>query len=90
MSVLTEADDLINGERQEAYGDPAVNLQRVAEVWKNYLSSKYNQDSDDYDITPEDVCWMMALLKMCRQMNKGSRENLIDAAGYIGLVEKVG
>lgn len=85
-SVLEQADKLINGERQKAYGDPKDNLSRVAEQWNMYLHQKTGMWPG---IAVEDVCWMMTLLKMCRQMHKADKENLVDAAGYIGLVEKV-
>jgi len=35
------------------------------------------------------VCWMMVLLKASRQMNAPKRDNLVDAAGYIGLIERI-
>jgi energy-coupling factor transporter ATP-binding protein EcfA2 len=37
----------------------------------------------------EEVAWMMVGLKMSREVNKKSHDNLVDAAGYLGVVEKV-
>lgn len=88
MTILSEAENIITGDRQECYGDPRVNLQRVAEQWGMYLSQK-NQLFKQIILTQEDICWMMTLLKMCRQMHAPKRDNLVDAAGYIGLIEKV-
>lgn len=87
MSILTEADALINGEKAEAYGDPKENLQNIAFQWAAYISQASGKP---VMLNAEDVCWMMTLLKMCRQMHKNGRDNLVDAAGYIGLIEKVG
>jgi len=40
-------------------------------------------------LSEEDVCWMMVLLKMARQMHTYKDDNLVDAIGYIALIEKV-
>ena len=74
--ILQEAHALLNGERQEAYGSPADNLGRVAAMWSVYLGRP---------VDAKDVCLMMALLKLCREMNAHRRDNLVDAAGYIAL-----
>jgi len=86
MSILQEAHDLIYGDRAEAYGDAHDGFEKIARMWGAYIYQKYGFS---FGLDPQDVCWMMALLKMCRQMNAHSDDNLVDAAGYIGLVEKV-
>ena len=75
-NILLQAHALINGERQASYGHPAENLGRVAAMWSVYL---------DMSMNAKDVCLMMAMLKLCREMNQHKRDNLLDAAGYIGL-----
>lgn len=90
--LLLEAHQIINGERKKTYGDGTNGMQGVAEQWNLYLQQKYGMVSDDgfpLCITAEDVCWMMADLKKYRQMHKSKRDNVVDAAGYIGLIEKV-
>jgi len=74
--ILHEAAALLNGERQEAYGPPADNLGRVAAMWTLYLGRQ---------VSAKDVCLLLALLKICREMHTHKRDNLVDAAGYIGL-----
>ena len=32
---------------------------------------------------------IMALLKMARQMNADKRDNIVDAIGYIGLINRI-
>lgn len=83
--VLLEAQQLIHGEREEAYGHPADNLRNIAAQWSLYLSQRYHSD---IRLLPEDVCWMMADLKKARQMHLPKMDNLIDAAGYIGLIQR--
>lgn len=55
--VLNNANQIINGERQEAYGTPEDNFAKTAAMWSAYL---------DAAITPEDVAAMMILLKTAR------------------------
>ncbi|MDR0477673.1 MAG: DUF6378 domain-containing protein [Desulfobulbaceae bacterium] len=75
-SILLKAHALINGERQADYGDPADSLNRIAELWSVYL---------DKTVTGKDVAMCMALLKISRESHEHKRDNLLDAAGYIGL-----
>lgn len=85
-NILREAETIIYGDREATYGHPAKNLESIARFWTGYLKQKYGLDAP---LNPEDVCWMMALLKMSRQMNSHKRDNLVDAAGYLALIERV-
>lgn len=85
--LLLEAHAIINGDRKQTYGDGIDGMQGVADQWTLYLTQKYPDGIDG--ITAEDVCWMMADLKKYRQMHKSKRDNVLDAAGYIGLIEGV-
>jgi len=86
-SILDEAQGIIWGDREKTYGEPDVNLRRIAGMWNAYMSAKAQGGSTT--IEPEDVCWMMVMLKASRQMNTPKRDNLVDAAGYIGLIERI-
>lgn len=86
-TILQEAHGLIYGDREADYGDPKENLANIGQQWSLYLSQKYGAQGVIVDAV--DVCWMMALLKMCRELNGGKRDSLVDAAGYIGLIERV-
>lgn len=89
MSVLDDANSIITGDREQTYGKPEVNLRRIADQWSCYLNLKYQQQNMlSVMLSVEDVCWMMVLLKMSRQMNSYADDNLIDAIGYIALIEK--
>lgn len=82
MSILLDADKLINGERQKDYGEPVQSFTHISHLWSAYIG---------HNITPEDVAVMMALLKFVRLRNSGyaHRDSILDAAGYIGLLEKI-
>jgi len=86
-SILNEAQHIIWGDREKTYGEPDVNLKRISGMWNAYMSAKAQGGSTT--IEPEDVCWMMVMLKASRQMNALKRDNLVDAAGYIGLIERI-
>lgn len=75
-AILLEAHNLINGERQGDYGAPANGFNRIAAMWSAYLGR---------EIKGHDVACMMALLKLAREAHNHKPDNLIDAAGYIGL-----
>ena len=79
-NILEEANDLIYGDRAAAYGSAEANFRRIATGWEIILGTT---------ITPEQVGLCMAWLKMARQVGKPNRDNLVDAAGYLGCVEKV-
>jgi hypothetical protein len=84
--LLLAAHDIINGERMLTYGPAENGMQGVADQWALYLRQKYKID---IHLTAEDACWMMVDLKKFRQMHKSKRDNIIDAAGYIGIIERV-
>lgn len=85
-SILEEAQTIIWGDREQMYGAPDLNLRRIARMWESYMEGR----GFKVTFSPEDVCWMMVLLKAARQMNAPKRDNLVDACGYIGLIERIG
>lgn len=75
--VLRKAEELINGDRQKAYGDASVLHRRIALMWSAYLSK---------DVSAKDVMAMMALLKISRTAGgAGTVDNWVDACGYAAL-----
>lgn len=86
-SLLIEAHNIITGERKASYGDARTGFQNIADQWVLYLRQKYKLPP--FELSAEDICWMMADLKKVRQMNEPKRDNVVDAVGYIGLIEKV-
>lgn len=82
-SILDEADNLINGQRAEDYGDAQENFKRIADMWSAYLGEP------DF-FSGVDVARMMILLKISR-LASGTfhRDALVDIAGYAALEEKL-
>lgn len=87
-SILVEAEGLINGPRAASYGHAFDNFGAIADVWNWWLAFKVARGGE-WRIEPEDVGVMMTLLKLARNGNAPKRDNLVDAAGYLGCVEQV-
>jgi hypothetical protein len=85
-SVFREAERIIYGDREQTYGDPSKNLNCIADFWCSYLRSRFGQCPD---IGAEDVAAMMALLKIAREAHLHKRDNIFDAIGYLGLIERI-
>lgn len=85
MSVLKEANSIINGDREKTYGHPAKNLKTIATMWDAYLKARKYLDA----VTPKDVAAMMVLVKVARFANDPDhRDNLVDMCGYAALIER--
>lgn len=74
FTIATEACELVTGPRQRAYAHPAVNFARIAKGWEMILA---------IPITPEQVAACMVQVKLAREVNAHSRDNLVDAVGYL-------
>ena len=83
-SILQEADGLIHGERQKEYGTPAEHFAHFASLFNAYFAHKLVER-----FSPEDMLLTMTLLKLARLKNGGTRDSLVDAAGYLGCIELV-
>lgn len=78
-SILSLAQRLTSNDRQKNYGHPKDNFRRIADLWNSYLVNRI-KPSDLVSI--EDVAWMMVLLKIARDLNKPTYDNLVDTIGY--------
>jgi len=75
--VLHEAHHVINGERQEDYGDPIETWQRTVDIF-NAITG--------HNLTREEGMIFMISAKLAREANKHKRDNLRDGCGYFALV----
>lgn len=82
-TVLQQAHEIIYGEREQAYGHPSKNLSVIADFWTVHLAAKYGFESQ---LTIEDVCGMMVLMKQARLINTPDhKDSLVDTCGYAAL-----
>lgn|SRR5574337_240197 len=86
-SILDDARDIIYGDREKTYGKPEFNLQSIAEFWRLYLERKHDVL---VALLPEDVAYMMVLLKLARLLNSPEhRDSQVDAVGYLALIDRI-
>lgn len=72
--ILHEAEKCICGQREQDYGSPEDNFDRIADYWTTYKHIPF---------TPLDVAMMMCLLKIARiQYGGGTGDSFVDLAGY--------
>jgi hypothetical protein len=79
--ILDSAIQLTTADRQEQYGPPERNYAVTAQLWNAYAGT---------NLTPSDVCVMMALLKIGRIATGQSKDdNYVDCCGYIALAGEI-
>jgi hypothetical protein len=89
-SAISEADDIIYGDRESTYGRPDKNLRLIADLWQSYLDGRFAEPhAMSPNIKPSDVAIMMVLLKIARHANKYTRDNIVDGIGYFALVDRI-
>lgn len=75
--ILEDATALVNGPRQDAYGPPDENFERIAAGWRVILKT---------DVTPSQVALCMAWVKMARLVNAPCHDDsFVDMAAYAAL-----
>jgi hypothetical protein len=79
-TILEEAQRLVHGDRQAAYGHPIEDFTRTAAIWSAILGAP---------VTAEQVGLCMIGVKISRQCNTPKRDNMTDAAGYAETVQMV-
>ena len=74
---LEQAAELVSATRDEVYGDPLTNHQRIADLWSAILG---------INVEPEEVVLCMIAVKMSRLCNTfDHKDSWVDIAGYAAL-----
>lgn len=81
-TILGEAFSIVNGKRQDAYGNPEDSFSTIAALWNGWLTARYGAE---FELGRHEVGIMMALMKMARIAGGSDRDSYRDCAGYIGL-----
>ncbi|MGI8313322.1 DUF6378 domain-containing protein [Saccharopolyspora hattusasensis] len=82
--VLAEASKLIHGDRNDTYGPPAANFERIAAMWSVLLGPQLSAP-----IQPRQVADMMIALKLTRSVVAPKRDNYVDIAGYAACGQEI-
>ena len=84
--VMIEALRVINGERQDVYGSPEDSFALISDYWTTYVRSRSPEVANaGFCLEADDVAMMMTLFKVAREANQHKRDNIVDAAGYLGI-----
>jgi hypothetical protein len=80
ISILMEAEHLVNGDRQADYGSPEKHFLDVSKI-ATVICGK--------ELTPTDCVKVLIAVKLAREGNKSKRDNRVDACGYLELLNRV-
>lgn len=81
-TLLTQARDIVYGDREQTHGEPGRNLKAIAAMWSPIF---------DCAVTEQQVLLAMIALKVARAINTPRhRDHWIDIAGYVALAERTG
>jgi uncharacterized protein DUF6378 len=81
-SVCLEAHKMVRGARASQYGSFKTNAKRILDI---YRAVKQNGLVE----TESDVAIFLIALKLGREGTKHKRDNLIDACGYLELLDEL-
>ena len=79
-SILSEAEEIVNGSRHSDYGDAKESFSRVATI-ANVMTGK--------ELAPEDCCAVLMAVKLVRESFAHKRDNLVDMCGYAELMNRL-
>lgn len=67
-------------QRRQHRERPAPHFRRLAATWSGLLG---------FNITAEQACLMLAVMKVVREFPKHDGDNIEDAEGYLSLIEEI-
>lgn len=86
-SILSEAARIVDGDREQTYGDPGRNLRTIANLWDSWLLAR---GWSGPGLTTDDIALLMVLLKVARLANQPThRDSQVDLCGYARLMERI-
>ena len=74
-TILEEAQRLVHGPRQQAYGTPFSDFTRTGRLWGAILGL-------EKDVPPDRVALCLIAVKISREVNAAKRDSAVDIAGY--------
>lgn len=84
MSILLEAESIVNGPEQanRKYGPPNEVFQVYADIFNSIAPT-------NVELTATDVAYVMLSVKLGREAHHHKQDNLVDACGYLEIINKI-
>ena len=79
-SILSEAERIVNGDRQAHYSDPVENFKHISAI-----ASSISKE----ELSPTTCAIVMIAVKLARENYKHKRDNLVDLAGYVEIMNRI-
>lgn len=79
-SILLEANKIVNGDRNEQYGD----IKEAFSVYAEICHTTF-----DLDLSPDDVCKVLMAVKLGRLKYKYKHDSIVDLCGYAEILSKL-
>lgn len=79
-SILSEAEEIVNGIRHSDYGDPVESFERIANT-ASMIAGR--------DLSPNECCAVLMAVKLVRESFAHKRDNLIDLCGYAYIMNEI-
>lgn len=79
-SILLQADKIVNGDRNEQYGDPNV----AFEEYRTILKATFG-----IDLTSAQICKVLMAIKLGRMKYKYKEDSLVDLCGYTEILNRL-
>ena len=79
-SILSEAERIVNGDRQADYSDPVENFKHISAI-----ASSISKET----LSPTVCAIVMIAVKLARENYKHKRDNLVDLAGYVEILHRI-
>ena len=80
QSILSEAEEIVNGSRHSDYGDARESFGRIATI-ASVMTGK--------ELSPEDCCAVLMAVKLVRESFAHKRDNLVDLCGYAHIMNEL-
>ena len=79
-SILSDAEEIVNGSRHSDYGDPVESFKRIAKT-ASMIAGK--------DLSPNECCAVLMAVKLVRESFAHKRDNLVDLCGYAHIMNEL-
>lgn len=79
-SLLLQAEKIVNGDRNEQYGDCGIAFKEYSEILKTTFG---------IELTPEQICKVLISIKLGRLKYKYKEDSVLDTMGYLEILNRL-